>query len=107
LRDIDTIIWNNLDRIGSNIEKDIDSTVLTKQYDWVAGRTNEEIQQLSDAERKRLYYLAARRAGEHAYEQLAKHIPMAREALSFWQEYWRRAVVSRGLSEERIENAFN
>jgi hypothetical protein len=104
-RDIDHIIWNNLERIDAHIYADIEKTVITEQYNWTEGRSRAELEALGDEERKRLFYIAARRAGEEDYEPLARHRAMAIEALQFWHEYWQRAVVSRGLDEESIQRA--
>jgi len=105
LRDIDRIIWNNLERIDAHIYADIEKTVVTEQYDWTEGRSRAELEELGHEECKRLFYLAARRAGEEDYEPLAQHRALAREALGFWREYWQRAIVSRGLDEECIQHA--
>src|SRR5262249_39201711 len=105
LHDIDGIIWKNLERIDAHIYADIERTVITEGYDWTEGRSRAEIEMLSDDERKRLFYLAARRAGEEDYYLLAKDRPLAMEALEFWREYWQRSVVSRGSDEESIQRA--
>lgn len=93
LHDIDRIIWMNLERIDAYIYADIEKTVITGRYDWTEGRSRDELEALGDEERKRLFYLAARRAGEEDYEPLARHRALAMEALEFWREYWQRAVA--------------
>jgi hypothetical protein len=105
IRDIARIIWNNLERIDAHIYADIEKTVITEQYNWTEGRSRDELEALADEERKRLFYIAARRAGEEDHEPLARHRARAIEALQFWHEYWQRAVVSRGLDEESIQRA--
>lgn len=105
LRDIDRIIWSNLERIDTHIYADIEKTVTTEQYNWTEGHSHDEIKGLSDQQCKRLFYLAARRAGKENYHLLAQHRDLAEEAREFWREYWRRAVVPRGLDEERIQQA--
>jgi hypothetical protein len=105
LHDIDRIIWKNLERIDDHIYADIEKTVITEPYDWTQGHSRAELERLSDEERKRLFYLAARRAGEEDYDPLTRHRALAMEALEFWREYLSRAVVSRGLDEERIQRA--
>lgn len=105
LRDIDRIIWNNLERIDGHIYTDIENTVTIEQYNWTQGHSHDEIMRLSDQQRKRLFYVAARRAGKENYHLLARHRDLAEEAREFWREYWQRAVVPRGLHEERIQQA--
>ena len=105
LRDMDQIILNNLGRIDAHIYTDIEKTVITERYDWTAGRSRDDLQRLGDTECKRLFYLAARRAGEENHEPLAQHRPLAKEALEFWREYWQRAIAPHGLQEERIQCA--
>jgi hypothetical protein len=105
LRDINQIIWNNLERIDAHIYMDIEKTVTTEQYNWAEGRSRGDLERLGDAERKRLIYLAARRAGSENHEPLAQHRALANEALEFWREYWQRAVAPRGLDEESIQRA--
>lgn len=94
LRDIERIIWNNLSRIDAYISADIERTAITAQYDWTAGRSRAELDALGHEECKRLYFLAARRAGEDGHEALARHRDLAKEALGFWREYWQRTLAS-------------
>lgn len=92
-RDISRIIWNNLERIAAHIFRDIEQVAITKAYDWTEGRSGAELDALGHDERKRLFYLAARRAGEQNHEPLAQHRDLAKESLEFWREYWQRAVA--------------
>lgn len=94
VRDIERIIWNNLERIDAHVYRDIEKTVLTKEYDWTAGRSQTELEALGHDECKRLFYLAARHAAEENFEPLAQHRDLAKEALGFWREYWERAVAA-------------
>lgn len=105
IRDLERIIWSNLERMDSFLYRAIERTVTHAPYEWTAGRTPQEIEGLEQTERKRLFYLAARRAGEDGYEQLARHRELAREALAFWREYWTRAVAGSGLDQAKIEQA--
>jgi hypothetical protein len=92
-RDIARIIWNNLERIDAHIYRDIEQAAITKEYDWTEGRSRAELDALGHEECKRLFYLAARCAGEQNHEPLAQHRDVAKEALEFWREYWQRAVA--------------
>lgn len=105
--DIDRIIWNNLEKINSVLHEAIEKTVTHEPYDWTAGRRLEELQALEHAERKRLFYLAARRAGEDDYQLLAQHRELAHDALLFWQDYWLRAVSSSGLKDDIVKLALD
>jgi hypothetical protein len=97
-RDIARIIWNNLERIGAHIYRDIEQAAIAREYDWTEGRSRAELDALGHEECKRLFYLAARRAGEQNYEPLARHRDLAKEALEFWHEYWQRAVTPNVVS---------
>jgi hypothetical protein len=66
LRDLDRIIWNNLERMNSMFYRAIEDIVMHAPYEWTGGRTLQEVGDLRHTERKRLFYLAARRAGETA-----------------------------------------
>jgi len=104
IRDIDRIIWNNLERIDGHIYKDIERAAISEQYTWTAGLSQAQVEALDHEDRKRMFYLAARRAGEENYEPLAQHRALAKEALEFWCEYWNRAVGS-PLDDDRIAQA--
>src|SRR5262249_5014639 len=65
----------------------------------------DELQNLGHVQLKRLYYLAARRAGEDDYPPLRVHRELAGEALAFWRLYWERAVVAQGLDQVAISRA--
>jgi len=104
IRDIECIIWNNLERIDAHISKDVERAAISEQYTWTAGLSQAQVESLGHEERKRLFYLSARRAGEEHYEYLAQHRDLAKEALEFWREYWQRAVAS-SLDENRIGQA--
>lgn len=105
LRDLDRIIWINLERIDAHIYAAIEKAVTSGPYTWTGGRSRGEIEALDHEERKRLFYITARRAGEDNYGALAELRPLAREALQFWREYWERAVSARGLSDASIQSA--
>jgi len=105
LRDIERIIWNNLERIDAHIYADIEKTAITPKYDWTGGRSQAELEGLGHEECKRLFYLAARRAVEDNYEPLARHRGVAQEALEFWHEYWQRAAAGYSLDEASIGQA--
>jgi hypothetical protein len=105
VRDIDHIIWNHLELIDAYLSADIEKTVTTGQYDWTDGRSQSDLERLSDEERMRLFYLAARRAGKENYITLAQHRDRAKEALEFWRDYSQRVVAANGLHEERIQDA--
>jgi hypothetical protein len=104
IRDIERIIWNNLERIDAHIYKDIERAAISEQYSWTAGLSQAHVERLDHEDRKRLFYLAARRAGEENYEPLAQHRSLAKEALEFWRDYWQRAVAS-SLDDARIGQA--
>lgn len=104
IRDIERIIWNNLERIDAHIYKDIERAAVSEQYAWTAGLSQAQVESLPHEDRKRLFYLAARCAGEEDYEPLAQHRALAKEALEFWREYWQRAVAP-SLDETRIGQA--
>jgi hypothetical protein len=105
IRDIDRIIWKNLERIDAHVYKDIERAAISQQYAWTAGLSETEIERLDHEDRKRRFYLAARRAGEENYEAVARHRGLALEALEFWREYWQRAAVASGVDEGCIEPA--
>jgi hypothetical protein len=105
VRDIERIIWNNLERIDAHIYADIEKTAITEQYDWTGGRSQAELDGLGHEARKRFFYLAARRAGEENHEPLAQHRALATEALEFWREYWQRAAAASSLDEACIGQA--
>ncbi|HEX6508055.1 MAG TPA: hypothetical protein VF221_10515 [Chloroflexota bacterium] len=103
--DLDRIIWNNLERIDARISADIERTVLTARYDWTEGRSTNELEKLDPDERKSLFYLSARRAGEEDCEALAQHRPLASDALVFWREYWQRTSATHDVSDQSINRA--
>jgi hypothetical protein len=107
LRDLDRIIWNNLERIQALIYPDIERAAITKEYNWAQGLTTAEIDAMPHEERKKLFYLAARRAGENNHALLARHRALATEALGFWQEYWQRAITTRGLRDEELQQSLD
>ena len=104
-QDINRIIWINLDRINAQIHADIEKTATSERYDWTGGRSRADLEGLAGSEPKRLFYLAAIRAGEEKYASLVQHRALAREALAFWREYWQRAVESQGLLEGAIKHS--
>jgi hypothetical protein len=103
--DLDRIIWNNLERISSVLNTAIENVSISGSYDWTAGRKSTEIEALDSEERKRLFYVSARRASEENSQLFAKYREIAHEALIFWREYWNRVVSGRGLDEMKIKAA--
>lgn len=107
IHDLDRIIWNNLERIYELIYKDVETAAITEPDNWAAGWSKSEIESMTHPARKRLFYLAARRAGERNHNLLSRHRELAKEALAFWQEYWKRAVLNRGVRDGQIEDALS
>jgi hypothetical protein len=105
IQDLDRIIWGNVEKISSLLWHAIEKAASTDPYEWWAGRNLEEIEMLAHGDRKRLLFLAARRAGEDNYEPLARHREHAREALAFWHEYWGRACRWEELREQDTGSA--
>lgn len=105
IRDLERIIWNNLERVDSVLHRAIEEAATRAPYEWTAGKTIEDIKRLRPNESRRLFYLAARHAGEDGCEELARHRELAREALDFWRLYWTKAFESNGLDEATIERA--
>jgi hypothetical protein len=103
--DLDRIIWNNLERISSVLNTAIENVSISGSYNWTAGREPTEIEALDSEERKRLFYVSARRASEENSQLFAKYREFAHEALIFWREYWNRVVNGRGLDEVKIKAA--
>jgi hypothetical protein len=106
VRDIVRIIWNNLERIDSYIYRDIEKVAVTEKYDWSAGLSETELRTLGHDECKRLFYLAARRAGEENHELLVRHRDLANEALEFWREYWQRVIAPHDQSIKSALDVF-
>lgn len=103
IQDLDRIIWNNVEKISSLLWHAIEKVASAGPYEWWAGRELKEIETLAHEDRKRLLFLAARRAGEDDCELLAQHRELAREALAFWREYWRRTAS--GIQEQEVGSA--
>ncbi len=97
-KDIPRIYWFNMERICSLIYKDMERSVLTEQYNWANGLSESEIQEMPDKERKRLFWLAARKAGKDRFELLGQHQELAKEGLDFWKEFWRLTFERVGIS---------
>jgi hypothetical protein len=105
IQDLDRIIWNNVEKISSVLWHAIEKAASADRYEWSGGRKLEEIEAPAHEDRKRLLFLAARRAGEDNYEPLAQHRELAREALAFWREYWGRARSGRRMQEQEVGSA--
>ncbi len=105
LEDLNRVIWNNLERMQTVLYHAIEHAASSEPYNWSTGWTNAKITAMDHDERKRVFYLAARRAGEDNYAPLAAHRGLAAEALAFWREYWQRAVQGQGLQETDIHQS--
>lgn len=97
--DIPRIFWWNLERVSEHIYKDMERTVRTEEYNWAKGLSENDIKEMSRDERKRLFYLAARKAGQDRFHLLMQHEELATEALDFWKEYW-------GLTFDRFKISY-
>ena len=102
---IPKMFWYNLEKISAYLYRAIEQTVLTEEYNWAKGRSNNEIEAMSHEDRKRLFYLAARRAGEDGFHLLVKYRGLAKEALDSWREYWRLTFEQAKVSVSKIESA--
>lgn len=105
VNDLPTIIWFNLERIDHYIYKNIETAALADDYVWTKGFTVEEVERLSHNERKRLFYLAARRAGESGFPPLEAQRSLGKEALSFWKEYWRLTFGQHRIACDDLEQS--
>jgi hypothetical protein len=106
LSDINRIFWQNLERIDWLIYQDIEKVVVSNEYNWTRELSKEQIETLvRTGKHKRLLFLAAWRAGRNNHPLLARHRPLANDALVFWRKYWEWAVLPQGLDESRINQA--
>jgi hypothetical protein len=101
-REIDRILWRNLDRIHSVFGTAIEEAAVLPEYDWTAGQSVDELQSLPPAHLKRRFYLAARRAGSGNCERLVRHRDLADTALEGWRDYYRRVTARSGLDDGSI-----
>jgi len=101
-RDLDSIIWLNLERIHAVFGVAICEASILPEYDWTAGQSVEELQALPSVELKRRMYLAARRAGTKDCERLVRHRDLCETALQFWREYCQRISVRSGLNDHSV-----
>lgn len=99
------MFWCNLEKISACLHKDIEQTVLTEQYNWAKGFPGDEIEAMSHEERKRLFYLAAHRAGQDGFHLLAQHRNLAKDALESWREYWRLTFGQAGITVSELKSA--
>jgi hypothetical protein len=106
-KDIPTIYWNNLDRISESILQDVYKATSSGEYAWSSGFTKDEVETLAWEEKKKLFYLSARRAGEAGYTLLVQHKEIAREGLEFWKEYWRLTFERRGITLKDMRQCLN
>ncbi len=104
MRDLNIIMWNNLERISSKLHSDIECATSGPEYDWTEGRENKEVEQLNRFQQRQLWLRAAKRAGEEGYEPIVRHRDLAREALAFWKEYVQRTIAP-DLDQIKVTNA--
>lgn len=100
-RDISRIIWMNLERIDCHINRDIEAVCAAEQF----GLNKSDLEGRPWQDVKRLYYLAARRAGEQNHPSLARHRQLASEAIAFWHDYWQRGAPAGSIDDHRIDKA--
>jgi len=104
-RDLPTIFWLNMERISERIFEAVEQAVVSEDYYWAKNLSKEAIDELSDHDKKMLFYKAARKAGEECLDILAKHKNLAREALYSWKEYWRLTFSKLHVSRNTILEA--
>jgi hypothetical protein len=104
-RHFPTIYWNNLERIGELISQDINKVNSSKEYAWSAGLSAEESESISWEQKKKLFYLSARRAGEARHPLLEQHRELAQEALAFWKDYWRLTFEREGITIQELRES--
>jgi hypothetical protein len=91
---VSQILWNDLERAFALVYDDVEQATITEPFTWHADLDGAAIRALPDLERRQRFHAAARRAGEAGLERLARHRPLAREALAQWRAYWQRAIVA-------------
>src|SRR5207249_79323 len=56
LDDIQSILWHSLERINSRIESAVEAVVITPEFNWAAGVSEEELDALRRSGRVKLLY---------------------------------------------------
>jgi hypothetical protein len=101
-RDIDKILWNNLERISAIFGTAIQDAAASAEYNLTDGRSAEQIQTLAPSDAKRRFYTAARRAGLANFETLAQHRSLVTTALDSWRDYYQRVTTRFEIDETSI-----
>lgn len=79
--------------------------MLTEEYNWSKGYFKNQIEAMSNEDRKKLFYRAAYKAGKDGFHLLAKYRGFAKVALDSWREYWKLTFEQAKISVSKIRSA--
>ena len=103
--DISIMLWRNLEKISKVLTQDMREPQLLEKYNWAENYSENEVKEMEDDKRKKLYYLALRRAGRDKFSALTKNQNLIETALDSWTEYWKMTFEQSNMSREKVIKA--
>jgi len=103
-KDLPNLILKNFGTIVSEIYSSIEKTANSEKYHWKKGLSAEELNRLSGLERKKLFYIAAKKAGREGFEEISKHKQIIEDSIYFWNLYKQETFSKYNIQSKELEN---
>lgn len=101
IRELDQIIWNNIERLSAVLFRAIESVATNEEYAHTVRLIAARVQSTATDDQKSNYFVVMREVGLERPEAFAQSIEAAGEAFEFWNEYRARALFKKGIVSER------
>ena len=103
--DLKFIFWSNLERISDHIRISVENAVQEKGKNHFLELTQEDLEKLSDLEKKILWYNAARKVGLKSNDLFEDEKELIQDALYSWKEFFRITFEKEGITIDDLIQA--
>jgi len=102
-RDLPFIIFRNLENIASEIYEWIEKAATSEKYSWSKGLSFKELEKLSDEDKRRRFYIAAKKASKRGFKGILKCRQLMEDVLFFWNLYKQETFVKNNIQQKEVE----
>lgn len=103
-RDLPYVVFRNLENIALELYSSIKKAAISEKRR--AKNLSPEEEKISHKDAKRLFYLAAKKAGEEGFEEILKGKQLMKEALFFWDLYKQETFTKSNIQQKEIKESF-
>jgi hypothetical protein len=104
-KDLPFVLFNNLEHITSAFYEWIEKAALSEKYNWSKGLSPQEAEKMPFEEAKRLFLIAAKKAGKEGFDGILECKQLMDDALFFWNWYKQETFEKSDIQLHKVEKS--